>query len=326
MKKINSLIILIVLFIILYFGYRTYINKKTIVDEFKNDGKIFKINPSDYVVITKNKINDKTVYTEEMLKNLGASELLLNKIRAIKSKIKKPIVLGIKKKDDKYRLEIYLYSKEIYDYDFSFVNKNKFKDNLKIILEELGSNYKDNIDNILSNLDVMLISFDIEIKKGTFNNILHLYVKIDDDKDNPKENKELTFDKKFYTMEFNIDTNEISYESYFARLFDYTELKNVLKNLEDIGFDCDIDKLVNDLFEISKKPVSIMFHYKYYNNSIGIYLIGNDYDSLLRFFEKFGYKKLYNNINDIKDLSFDLAVNYDLITCNVLGTAFADFY
>ena len=57
-----------------------------------------------------------------------------------------------------------------------------------------------------------------------------------------------------------------------------------------------------------------MFHYKYYNTNLGFYLIENNYQSLDKFLKKFNYKKLYDDKEKIKDLSFDLAINYDLIT------------
>ena len=73
-------------------------------------------------------------------------------------------------------------------------------------------------------------------------------------------------------------------------------------------------QLIEDLKQISPNPHNIMFHYKYYNTNLGFYLIENNYQSLDKFLKKFNYKKLYDDKEKIKDLSFDLAINYDLIT------------
>jgi len=76
---------------------------------------------------------------------------------------------------------------------------------------------------------------------------------------------------------------------------------------------------------INENPHSIMFHYKYYNNNIGFYLIDNNYQCLDKFLKKYNYKKLYSNKEKMKDLSFDIAFNYDLINKEISGTGFSDY-
>jgi hypothetical protein len=85
------------------------------------------------------------------------------------------------------------------------------------------------------------------------------------------------------------------------------------------------EKFINELKEISDKPSSIMFHYKYYNNSIGIYLMENTIDSLKFFTEKYNFKNLALD-ESCKNLLFDLVVNYDLNQGKINGVGFSDYF
>jgi len=282
-------------------------DKKVIYDPKIN----YIINPSDYVIIDFNKhCDNKKELSEEILINAGTSKKVIKKMFNIKKKIKKNLIYGIKKKGDQYRIEIYLYKKNINHSNHFQVSKENFKINLKIILEELGCEYTEKIDSIINNLEIYLISFDIDLVDCSFNNKLHIYLKNED---------------KYYTATYDIDTNEISYESYFVRIDNYMELKVVLNDFEKIGFKGDWNKLLEDLKQINPYPNNIMFHYKYYNTNLGFYLIGNNYQSLDKFLKKFNYKQLYANKEKFKDLNFDLAINYDLISNQITGTGFSDY-
>jgi len=267
------------------------------------------INPSDFVILDYNKhCDNKLELSQEMLLNCGCSINVINKIFNIKYKIKKNLVYGIKKKGDVYRIEIYLYKKNINN-NSDNINR-QFKQNLIIILNELGIVYTNNIDSTINNLDIYLVSFDIDLLDFTFDNKLHFYIKND---------------KKSYTITYDIINNNIVFESYFVRLFNYDELRYVLNELKKNGLNNNWDYLIEDLKNISKKPHSIMFHYKYYNNNLGFYLFGNNYIELDNFLKKFNYKKLYSNKEKFKDLSFDLVINYDLLNNQISGTGFSDY-
>ena len=67
-----------------------------------------------------------------------------------------------------------------------------------------------------------------------------------------------------------------------------------------------------------------MFHYKYYNNNIGIYLIQNDYDALKNFLKKYNYNNIINDNMEL--LNYDIAINYDPVKDQVTGTAFSDYF
>jgi hypothetical protein len=269
------------------------------------------INPSDYIIIDLNKqIHNKNELSIEILSNSGCSEKVIQKLFSIKKKIQKNLVYGIKKKGNEYRIEIYLYKKNINNTSHQSVSNKDFKEKVKIVLNELGRLYNKNIDNLINTLEIYLISFDLDLVTGDFNNKLHIY---------------LINDKKYYTTTYDIISNEISYESIFFRLEDYSDIKGILTNFTMIGLDGNWDKFINDMKSVNEKPRSIMFHYKYYNNNIGFYLIGNNYQCLDKFLKKYNYKNLYSNKEKMKDLSFDIAFNYDLITKKISGTGFSDY-
>jgi hypothetical protein len=228
----------------------------------------------------------------------------------IKKKIKKNLIYEIKKKGDQYRIEIYLYKKNINHSNHTQVNKEVFKMNLKIILEELGCKYNEKIDSIINNLEIYLISFDINLVDFSFNKKLHIYLKNADN---------------YYTASYDIDNNEISYESYFVRVENYIELKVVLNDFRKIGFKGDWDKLLEDFKKFSPHPNNIIFHYKYNNTNLRFYLIGNNYQNLDKFLKKFNYKQLYANKEKFKDINSDLVINYDLITNQITETGFSDY-
>ena len=65
------------------------------------------------MIINKKTIENKYNHSEKMFKIIGIKDDLLNKLINIRTKINKNLVYGIKNKQDKYRIEIYLYSKNI---------------------------------------------------------------------------------------------------------------------------------------------------------------------------------------------------------------------
>jgi hypothetical protein len=241
-----------------------------------------------------------------MLRSIGAKDELINKLKNIRNKTGKNIVYGIKNKDGNYRIEIYLYSKNVDEANYSNVDKDKFKRDLNIILNEFDQKINTNIDNLFNNYNIVIISFDLELTDSSFNNKLHLYV--------------LTKEITQYTYTYDIDKNEIELESNFNRVKNYDKLEEVLSN-----YKLNKNELINELKEIYPNPISIMFHYKYYNNSIGIYLMENNNNILERFLDRYNYKIAFEKETS-KDLIFDIGINYDLNEDKIISTGFFDYF
>ena len=284
-------LILILILIFLYFIY-------------KADNNV--ISPSDYIINKFKTFENKFEHSEKMLRSIGAKDELINKLKNIRNKTGKNIVYGIKNKDGNYRIEIYLYSKDCTELNYSNADKDKFKKDLNIILNEFGQKMNDNIDKLFNNYNIILISFDLELTDSSFNNKLHLYVMT----------KEITQ----YTYTYDIDKNEIELESNFNRVKNYDKLEEVLSN-----YKLNKNEFINELKEISPNPDSLMFHYKYYNNSIGIYLMENTINHLKKFIQKYNFKNLTLD-ESCTNLIFDLVVNYDLNQGRINGVGFSDYF
>jgi hypothetical protein len=303
------ILIFLLIILVLYFIYKFFYSNK--VDDFVSKNKLISsddcvIRPSDYYVLQSRTFENKFEHSEKMLRSIGAKNQLINKLKNIRNKTGKNIVYGIKNKDGKYRIEIYLYSKDCTELNHSNADKDKFKKDLNIILNEFGQKMNDNIDNLFNNYNIILISFDLELTDSSFNNKLHLYL----------TTKEITQ----YTYTYDIDKNEIELESNFNRVKNYDKLEEVLSN-----YKLNKNEFINELKEISPNPDSIMFHYKYYNNSIGIYLMENTIDRLKFFIEKYNFKNLILD-ESCTNLLFDLVVNYDLNQGKINGVGFSDYF
>ena len=293
MKLIFIIIILIVLILFFY-----CILRNTRIDKI--------IHPSDYQIISDKIFYNKFEHSEKMLRAIGAKDELINKLKNIREKTKKNIVYGIKNKEGNYRIEMYLYSKNITELNYNNINKDKFKNDLKIILNEFNQEYNDNIDNLFNTYNIDLISFDFNINDSSFNNKLHLY-----------ETKKIPINRN-YT--YDIDNNMIEVESKYHRIYNYEELHKTL-----LEYKMNHDDFIKELKEISPNPQNMMFHYKYYNNNIGIYLMKNNSIILDKFIKKYNFNiKLSNEV--CKDLIFDIVFNYDLNENKINGVGFSDYF
>jgi len=281
------------------------------VNNLYNSKIYYIINPSNYLITDTNKlINNKNELSIEILSNSGCSEKVIQKLFNIRKKIQKNLVYGIKKEGTEYKIEIYLYKKNINDANHNSVSKTDFKEKVKIVLNELGRLSNKNIDTIIDTLEIQLISFDIDLVTGNFDNKLHIY---------------LINEKKYYTAIYNMISNEISYESIIFKLKEYKDIESVLNHFTMLGLDGNWDKFITDMKSINENPGSIMFNYKYNTNNIGFHLIDNNYKCLDKFLKNYNYKPLYSNKEQMKDLSFDIAFNYDLIDKKISGTGFSDY-
>lgn len=302
------ILIFLLIILVLYVIYKLYNSNNKL---YSSKNKLFSsedsvIHPSDYYVLESRTFKNKFEHSEKMLRSIGAKDELINKLKNIRNKTGKNIVYGIKNKDGNYRIEIYLYSKNVDEANYSDVDQDKFKRDLNIILNEFDQKINTNIENLFNNYHIVLISFDLELKDSSFNNKLHLYV--------------LSKETTQYTYTYDIDKNEVILESHFNRVKDYDKLEKVLSN-----YKLNKTELINELKEIYPNPISMMFHYKYYNNSIGIYLMENTIDSLKFFTEKYNFKNLALD-ESCKNLLFDLVINYDLNQGKINGVGFSDYF
>lgn len=281
--------------------------------------KIRLLHPSEYSYINEMVENR----DNELINNfnkLGFNGFLLNVLSKIRNKINKPIVFGVKKKEDNYRLEIYLYGKNPNNKNNLNIDYIKFNKDLENILKVFNININENINNLFKKYKIHVISFDINPYDLSFNKKLHLYVEllndIPFDLDKIIDTSLVNDDSKYYTLDYDIINDKIVYESKYIRLLNYDELEIILKFYN-------INNLIDELKDISIDHKNIMFHYKFYNNSIGIYLFNNNKYNLYKFIKKYNYEKLiFNN----KNVIFDIAFNYDLKTKKIISTGFSDFY
>jgi hypothetical protein len=281
--KLIFIIILILLILFFYIHLR-----------YNNNNYI--IHPCDYFIHGNNSFHNKFEHSEKMLRSVGARDELIIKLKNIREKLGKNIVYAIKNKDNNYRIEIYLYSKNITESNYDKVDKSKFRKDINIILNEFNKEYDGNLD------DVALVSFDLELTDSSFNNKLHIY--------------EAKVGASNYNYTYDLDKKTSELESNFFRIMNYEELHKKLVNKEEF---------IKELKEISPNPANMMFHHKYHNNSIGIYLMENDNNILERFLDRYNYKIDFEKETS-KDLIFDIGINYDLNENKIISTGFFDYF
>ena len=120
-----NIIILLIIIIILFYYFLNLINNNiicedniidniicedNIIDNSKNINYI--ISPCHYKIIKNIDYYDKFITTKILLNNININDRIFNLYKDIKKKINKNIVYGIKKKDNIYRLELYIYRKD----------------------------------------------------------------------------------------------------------------------------------------------------------------------------------------------------------------------
>ena len=128
-----------------------------------------------------------------------------------------------------------------------------------------------------------------------------------------------------YTLDYDIVKDTIEDESFFTRVNNFEELKIVLNYYKNIkGYKINIDYFIKELLKINSKSENLMFHYKFYNNSIGIYFIDNELNVVNNFLKLYNYSiKIDENI--YKNLKLDIAINYIINENRINGTGFSDF-
>jgi len=326
------LILLSILLIYLFYKYNQNItggSEKQIESDFmdllsanvdrsvNNNIKInYIINPSHYKILKQVDYYDKFITTEILLNNININDRIMNLYKNIRDTINKKVVYGIKKKDNVYRLELY-----IYRHILAYNNRDNDKDflNHTLMLLSLIDNNLD-INDIEIKLKLLMkkhyiniFSFDINLDNSFYNNKIHIYTY------SYEVNK-----IKYNTYEYDFINDILILESDFFEINNYDELYDFLDKNNNIN--CDINSIINELKDIAPECKTINFHHKYYNNSFGLYLINNDFIYLKKFLKKYNYKEIDNYDNLFDNLNFDFVVNYKYEDCKINGTGFADFF
>jgi hypothetical protein len=319
-----------------------------IIDDSQCNIKInYIINPSNYQILKKVDYYNKFITTEILLKNINVDSRILELYKNITKKINKRIVYGIKKKDNVYRLELYIY-KNILTFNNNNTNEKDENDNdflnyvllLLSLINEQSHNKDMNIDNIktklkllMLNYNISIFSFDINLDNSFYNNKIHLYTHSYQDNI-----------MQFNTYDYDFINDILILESDYFPINSYDELYNFLNNnqsqfkinfqeINTINKKCNINDIINELKYIAPNCKSIIYHHKYYNNSFGIYLINNDYNCLKKFIKKYDYKESDDSVlwtrdyeNLFTNLNFDFGINYSYVDCKINGTGFFDFF
>jgi hypothetical protein len=292
-------ILYFIIIICLYLFY-IYYNK----NEIKKIDYV--INPSYYELTNKTCKYNKFLSTKILLNSINVNKNILDIYKNIHKKINKHTIYGIKKKDNKYRLELYLYRKNINNDELD--DNNKFIDQILILLLIIDKNIniikiKENLNKLFTTYDINIVSFDINLTGKLFNDIMHIYV----------------YDN---TYEYYLINNIVKLESKYCTFNNYNELYTFLFNynksesfIHPTGYikpiiNCNINNIINELKEIAPECKKIIFHHKYYNNNFGVYLINNKFKYLEAFLKKYNYKEITNK-KEFKELNFDLVINYD---------------
>lgn len=283
------------------------------------------INPCNYSISSIDLIKEeqKIDLTKLFLKEIKASAKVFRILKNIKKIINKNLVYSIKKKDFVYRLELYLYGKEIDPKDYSITNKSKFLDDVKKILKYFNHNFSNKLNKIINDKNITITSFDLDLD-GNFNDRIHLYMMSSDKKDEIINHVEF-IKNSHYTLDYDLRKDTFEYESFFTRLFNLNELETVLDYYKNIkGYKIDIKYIFDEIYKINPSVNYIMFHYKYYNNSIGIYFVNNDVKIMNKFFKLYNYPFEINE-RTYKDFNFDIGINYIIDDNKINSSGFFDF-
>jgi hypothetical protein len=319
MNNIIIIIGIIIFIIMLYLFYNN--NYENTVNTVNTKIINYIINPSHYRIINTTNNYNKFLTTEILLNNINVNKNILDLYKNINNKLNKDIVYGIKKKDNNYRLELYLYIRNINNNfnDEDFIQKTLLM--LSIIDNNIDiKKILPKLNKLLNMYNILIFSFDINLDGKLYNDIIHIYVE-----------EMLTY----YTYEYNIIEDTLTLESKYCSFNSYDELYNFLNNYDKNFVHPDgytgpkiinnIDNIINELKEIGPECKSINFHHKYYNNSFGLYLINNEFKYLENFFKKYKYKKI-NDKELFNKLNFDFVINYDYNNSKIIGTGFSDFF
>ena len=278
-----------------FIDFKYQSNKK-----FKDLSKVGGFCPDSNVKTIDEWLDNKNQKTILFFKNLGVNDELITKLKNIKEKINKCIIYGIKNKNEEYSIEIYLHSKNDDGTNIDKNNYDKFKKDLEIILNEFDQKYNDNIEKILNENDVKLLSLEFDINNSLFNNKINLFIKEKD-----KNNNYI----------YDLQKNDLILDYNFTGVKDYSKLPDKLDK-----------EFIDELKEISEKPSGILIYTKHLNNNIVICLLNNSLETLEKLIKKYNYKNIILDKEDTDEIRFDIFINYNLDKKKIESTGFFDYF
>jgi len=297
--------------------------------------KIDNIKSVDKTILVQTHLNEKKkCFTNIILDNINIDKNIYNLFNDISNLINQPIIYSIKNTNNIFNIEIYFYNS---DNLFFFSNIIKIINILNIYSNNIdNSDYNDNIknlDKIFNNYEkIEIISFSLDIKHPFFNYKMFIHTKIYDKYMNSLKSifkiKENIFNSyNSYIIEYNLINNTTIYDSFYVNFNNYEDLKKFIKNYQETLFN-NLNQIIEILKNISENPKSIIFFIRFETKELGIYLIENNFNSLIKFLTNFNYKKLFDlNDENLKDkLLFDIFINYNLLTDKINSTGFFDYY
>jgi len=278
--------------------------------------KIFKNNISIY--------NENNI-THNIFKNINANINLYNLFNDINKSINKSIVYSIKNLDNLYYIEIYLYNNNNLFFEdlLKIVNiLNKSKDNI---------NYYEKLFKLFNKYDkIDIISFNININEP-YDYKLYIHTKIYDQYiDEIKKIYNATNDLVInstnnYIIEYDLISQNTSFNSFFIKFNNYNELDNFIKTFQESLY-INLNKIIDLFKNICSNPKLIIFYIRFETKLLGIYLIDVNIESLNKFFNSYNYNQLFDlNDKNNKDLTFDIFINFNLLTNKINDTGFFNY-
>ena len=290
---------------------------------------IYKFNNIKLFDIKKNifKNNNKNNITQTIFENINANENIHNLFYDINKFINKPIVYSIKNIYNQYNIEIYIYNN----------NNLFFEDILKFVhilnKSKININYYENLFKLFNKYDkIDIISFNININKPYYDYKLYIHTNIYDQYiDEIKKIYNITNDSLInshnnYIIEYDLINQNIIYDSFFIKFNNYNELDKFIKTFQESLYK-NLNKIIDLLKDICNNPKLINFYIRFETKLLGIYLIDINIESLNKFFNLFNYNQLFDlNDENNKDLTFDIFINFNLLTDKINNTGFFNYY
>lgn len=281
--------------------------------------KIFKNNSS---------IHNENNITHNIFNNIKASKNIYNLFHDINNFINKQLIYSIKNINNMYNIEIYFYN-----------NHNLFFEDILKIINILNKysinnnvNYYKNLFKLFKTYDnINIISFSININNPYYDYKMYIHTKIYDKFINDIKIIYNITNNDFnsynnYIIEYNLLDEQINYDSFFINFNNYNELDVFINKFQESLY-INLNKIIDILKDISIDPKLITFYIKFEKKILGIYLIDIDIKSLYKFFNYFKYTNLFDLNNElIKDLTFDIFINFNLITNKINDTGFFNYF
>jgi hypothetical protein len=254
--------------------------------------------------------------SEEIVNKLITKFNLTDTFNIIIEQIDRPIVYGIKNKQNKLVVEIYLY----------YTDRQRGADILEYLEDALlllsilntsieTSSIRERFVETSLDKAINIVSFDIDENGRIDETYINLYSSED------------------IVYKYNLHDNSILNVGTFQTV-DSINLKDFLNCKSCIKCEY-IPAIIVDLLDLcpNLQDVSdvIIFHEKSYNNSVGIYLPPVNYTILKYFLSKYfndllNHATLSNDDGIFNDILFSVHLDYDLSTGNINSCGFFDYF